>query len=261
MSVSSTGTVPAGWYPDPSGAAQWRRWDGTTWGEATMPYGPPPPDPAWVLREELTWSSLRVFAPLALIAPAASAVVLAAQTGVYGPIRQWFRRVWSDDLHGRPTPPVPTVQGSPIASATDFAVLIAVIVGLLAWSRFCKACIRVSVLARYPQQHSPGLASLSLLLPLVGPFVASSATRESLPKGHEARRVLEWGWRCVVLGQLALVGTVAVVWSTPSLVGAWVAAGACVLAWAAASVLLPIGLGAISEDHATLHVRSAVRPS
>jgi hypothetical protein len=33
--------IPPGWYPDPSGARQWRVWNGTSWSELTRPYGEP----------------------------------------------------------------------------------------------------------------------------------------------------------------------------------------------------------------------------
>lgn len=33
--------VPAGWYPDPSGAAPWRWWDGQRWSHETHSGGPP----------------------------------------------------------------------------------------------------------------------------------------------------------------------------------------------------------------------------
>lgn len=33
---------PPGWYPDPSGARQWRVWTGTTWSEVTRAYGDHP---------------------------------------------------------------------------------------------------------------------------------------------------------------------------------------------------------------------------
>ncbi|HEY1762506.1 MAG TPA: DUF2510 domain-containing protein [Acidimicrobiales bacterium] len=39
MSLSSPYDVPPGWYPDPSGARQWRVWTGATWSEVTRPYG------------------------------------------------------------------------------------------------------------------------------------------------------------------------------------------------------------------------------
>lgn len=35
----STGQVPAGWYPDPTGARQWRVWNGAAWSNVTRPYG------------------------------------------------------------------------------------------------------------------------------------------------------------------------------------------------------------------------------
>jgi len=31
--------VPPGWYPDPSGARQWRVWNGTAWSDVTRTYG------------------------------------------------------------------------------------------------------------------------------------------------------------------------------------------------------------------------------
>lgn len=39
----SVGAPPAGWYPDPSGARQWRVWTGADWSSATRPYGDPAP--------------------------------------------------------------------------------------------------------------------------------------------------------------------------------------------------------------------------
>lgn len=35
---SSDVPVPSGWYPDPSGARQWRVWTGTQWSTLTRPY-------------------------------------------------------------------------------------------------------------------------------------------------------------------------------------------------------------------------------
>lgn len=59
-------TPPAGWYPDPTGAAQQRFWDGQQWAEAlaaptviTVPvYAPPPKD--WAQRHP-AWTTLIVF--------------------------------------------------------------------------------------------------------------------------------------------------------------------------------------------------------
>jgi len=253
--------VPAGWYPDPSGSAQWRRWDGAAWADATMPYGPPPPEAAWVLREQLTWGSLRTIAPISLLSPAAAAIVIASQTSEYGPLRSWLRQFVNDQLHGRAAPPMPTVPSSTIAVVTDYAVWIAVIIGLLSWMRFSSASIRVASLARYPQHHNPSRASASLFVPLLGPFVASSSTRASLPAGHEARRLLDVGWMWVLVGQVALIGVVTVVWSTPSLLAAWAVAALCAVSWIAAAVELPQGLAAIAQDHESLGVRLAPRRS
>ena len=42
----STAQVPAGWYPDPTGARQWRVWNGAAWSNVTRPYGEASATPA-----------------------------------------------------------------------------------------------------------------------------------------------------------------------------------------------------------------------
>jgi len=42
VSLTSPSPIPPGWYPDPSGARQWRVWNGAAWTELTRPYGEPP---------------------------------------------------------------------------------------------------------------------------------------------------------------------------------------------------------------------------
>jgi uncharacterized protein DUF2510 len=39
VSTAVTSAPPPGWYPDPSGARQWRVWTGTAWSDVTRPYG------------------------------------------------------------------------------------------------------------------------------------------------------------------------------------------------------------------------------
>ncbi|HUY43537.1 MAG TPA: DUF2510 domain-containing protein [Acidimicrobiales bacterium] len=46
MSTTPLPAVPPGWYPDPSGARQWRVWTGTAWSELTRPYGPESKEPS-----------------------------------------------------------------------------------------------------------------------------------------------------------------------------------------------------------------------
>jgi hypothetical protein len=38
VSVASSSPLPAGWYPDPAGAPQWRVWNGREWSNVTKPY-------------------------------------------------------------------------------------------------------------------------------------------------------------------------------------------------------------------------------
>ena len=46
MSIDSPTSVPAGWYPDPSGAPQWRVWNGRDWSTVTKRFDSHAPVPA-----------------------------------------------------------------------------------------------------------------------------------------------------------------------------------------------------------------------
>lgn len=249
---------PIGWYPDPSGAAQWRRWDGTSWGEATMPYGPPPPDAASLQLERNAWQFLRGVAPWGLLAPALFAFALASDSATFGPLRRYVRQWWNADLHHRPLPPVPTTGTSSTAvSLTYVVVWLVSIVGIGAWLRFTLASTRVVTLARYPSRHHAAWTCVTFFIPILGPLVALSASCEWLPDGHEARRSLVVGWWLVAAGEIAIVALWATTLSTSSLAAAWGVAAVCAAIWTAAAIELPRGLQAIAEDHASLGVRRA----
>ena len=197
---------PDGWYPDPSGAAQWRRWDGTSWGSATLPYGPPPPDASSLLVERGAWLFLRTIAPWGLIAPALLALAMAADSATLAPLRHFLRQWWEADLHHRPLPQVPaTGTSSGAVSVTFFVVWLVTIVGIGAWLRFVLASSRVAAAATYPRRQGPTWTCLSIFIPFVGPAVAASASRAWLPQGHEARQALSFGWGLVALGELLVL--------------------------------------------------------
>ncbi len=48
MSLTPPPAVPPGWYPDPSGARQWRVWTGERWSDVTRSYGERPTPPSLV---------------------------------------------------------------------------------------------------------------------------------------------------------------------------------------------------------------------
>lgn len=256
--VARPGVPPEGWYPDPGGAPQWRRWLGTTWGDTTMPYAPKPPDAQALIREQDYWSSLRPLARIAIGAPALAAISLAAESPKFAVARRWVRAYFDASLHHRATPSLPAnayPQSSTIDSLVTIAVTVLGILGLLAWLRFSAQAIRVAASAKYPQRHGPIAASASLLVPLIGPLVASAASRANLPTGHEARSVLNRGWALVVAGETAYLAlNVTELW-TASLALTWVVASVCIIAWGSAAYVLPLGLAAIAEDHETLAVR------
>jgi hypothetical protein len=249
---------PAGWYPDPGGGAQWRRWLGTSWADATMPFSPPVPDDLTLARERAAWWGLRVVAPWALAAPAFAAVSLASESRSFAAVRRWLHAYVSAELHHRALPSLPTSSipaGTTADSFITFAVLVLTFLGFVAWLRFSSSSIRVAKAAKYPQRHSPVAASASMVVPVIGPFVASSASRANLPDGHEARPVLALGWGLVVAGEVSFFALYVTVLWTSSLPLAWAIAALCGVAWIAAAFELPLGLAAIAEDHEGLDVR------
>jgi hypothetical protein len=255
-------TPPIGWYPDPSGAAQWRRWDGTSWGETTMPYGPPPPDAATIQMERSAWLFLRSVAPWGLVAPALFAIALAADSATFGPLRRYVREWWRAEVHHRPLPPVPATGSSSVAVSVTYAVVWLVsIVGIGAWLRFTLASTRVVAAARYPSRHRATWTCLSFFIPILGPLVALSASCAWLPEGHEARRLLAAGWSLVAVGELAIAALWVTTLATSSLTATWSLAVVCAGLWVAAAVELPRGLEAVADDHASLGVRRTPAPS
>ncbi len=95
MSLSPSYEVPPGWYPDPSGARQWRVWTGTTWSEVTRPYGERSVttsqrssvslDLVSALRRVLTTGIVGVLGGLGLLVS-----VLAHWPGTAHPAPEWF---------------------------------------------------------------------------------------------------------------------------------------------------------------------------
>lgn len=246
-----------GWYPDPGGTPQWRRWDGTTWGDATMPFGPPPPDEWTIARARSAWLYLRPLAPWAIAAPALGAIMVAA-------LRVWYHAYFQAAAHNRPTPTLTSVTSgstSIVITLTNYAVFFVTLFGLVGWIRFSASSMRVAAGARYPMRLNPAAASLALLVPFLGPIMAWLVSRDCLPTGHEARRALGLGWSLVGLGELGTTAIYLTVLSTSSAFAAWAAAVVCGAVWVAAAIALPIGLEAIADDQASFGVRLRSAPS
>ena len=260
VSLPPAAGVPEGWYPDPSGAPSWRRWEGARWGDAMMPYGPKPPDAQLVVREQTTWQLLRGVAPWTIAAQALGVAALASETSTYGALRRWIRAAWRADLHHQALPALPNGSvgsSSTIITITHLVVLAATVMGVVGWLRFSAASMRVAIAAGYHQRHHPVATGLLFFIPVAGPLVALAASRASLPTGHEARGPLGAGWALIAAGELAWVALYATVLATPSATAAWVVAASGVLAWVAAALVLPTSLEAIAQDHATLNVQMA----
>lgn len=95
MSLPSSYTIPPGWYPDPSGARQWRVWTGADWSDVTRPYGEANGATAprfgtslhlvLALRRVLTIGIIGVLGGLGLLVS-----VLAHWPGTAHPAPEWF---------------------------------------------------------------------------------------------------------------------------------------------------------------------------
>jgi Protein of unknown function (DUF2510) len=89
----SSAPVPSGWYPDPSGARQWRVWTGTQWSELTRPYGELAPARSIVSDLSLIQALHRLvrygiagdFAGISILVS-----VLAHWPGTAHPVSEWF---------------------------------------------------------------------------------------------------------------------------------------------------------------------------
>ena len=84
---------PSGWYPDPSGARQWRVWTGTQWSELTRPYGDVAPAPSIVsdlalihaLHRLLRYGIVGDFAGISILVS-----MVAHWPGTAHPVTMWF---------------------------------------------------------------------------------------------------------------------------------------------------------------------------
>lgn len=93
VSLTPPSTVPPGWYPDPSGARQWRVWTGTGWSELTRAYGEPVASTSVLsslplidaLHRLLRYGIVTFFAGLGLVVN-----VLAHWPGTAKPTPLWF---------------------------------------------------------------------------------------------------------------------------------------------------------------------------
>lgn len=93
MSLTPNSTVPPGWYPDPSGARQWRVWTGANWSELTKPYGEPVVEPSVVpslpligaLHRLVLYGIVAFFAGLGLVVN-----ILGHWPGTANPVPVWF---------------------------------------------------------------------------------------------------------------------------------------------------------------------------
>ncbi|MHB8379364.1 MAG: DUF2510 domain-containing protein [Acidimicrobiales bacterium] len=93
MTLSPSYDVPPGWYPDPSGARQWRVWNGTAWSALTRPYGEGVSTPRFASNLSLVQAlrRLRDAGVVGVVGGLGLLVgVLAHWPGTAHPVPEWF---------------------------------------------------------------------------------------------------------------------------------------------------------------------------
>jgi hypothetical protein len=250
-------TPPIGWYPDPAGAPAWRRWEGRDWGTDTVAYGQAGPDSTLVAAEGRAWSRLHPIIAFAIASPAVLLAVLSTQRPYLREIAVWDRQFMSALQHGTARPSLPRFPGSSAVVMLTVVAGILAIVGLASWFAYVTAATRVAKAAGYANTHSRAETTILFLIPILGIFLAWTATRDCLPKGHEACRPLAEGWTLIAVGEVLWIAFGQVAGNLGDGAAAWSVVIASALVWVAAAIILPKGLAAIVDDHRSFDVRPA----
>ena len=151
MSDEQSSAPPSGWYPDPSGAREWRVWNGREWSEAKRPFGDEP------------------------IATAALLEVITAQNALcrYGVVAYYGGLgLLIDAYHHRPAVDAAT-------SWTTFTVLItlalgAALIGHLAFTRATATLM----------DHATGAAGMPIINVVQWSRLAFARSNHTLPLGR-----------------------------------------------------------------------------
>ena len=248
---------PAGWSPDPAGGPAWRRWEGRGWGTDTVAYAAAPPEHALIAAEERAWSRLRPIITFAIASPAVLLAVLGTQRPFLREVATWDRQFMSAVQHGTTRPPLPKFPGSSAVVLLTLVACVLAIVGLASWFAYITAATRVAKAAGYANTHNRAEMTIVFLIPFLGPFLAWTASRDCLPKGHEACRTLAEGWTLIALGEALWIAFGQIAGSSGMSGAAWTLVVASAAVWVTAAMVLPRGIAAIVEDHRALDVRPA----
>ncbi len=216
--------APAGWYPDPSGFAVWRWWDGYTWtGHVSSPPSSPP-QPAFVgqplppgflsvhdrfatEQRAVPWGKRAFFGYLVIIG---LELVTARLEG------SWLRKSFDiGRIQARTGAGYVDVHQPGALTAAILlmlAVEIPVFIVLLTWQ---YRAAKTAELLRLPAAVSPGLGVAGWFIPIVNFWFPYQAIRDCLPPEDAGRRVVARMWAYfiativsnVITVVLALVGT------------------------------------------------------
>jgi hypothetical protein len=225
--------TPPGWYPDPSGWAAWRWWDGDAWtGYASTPPGPAPAAAAYAERRpgmvagpsvhdmfadeqrSVPWAKR-----VAVAYPVLTVIGMASNWSQSSKVRAEFdllRTIFRSGSSPARNQQLLALshQSSALAIIAQLLSLVSIpmTIVLLVW-QFRSA--KTAQLLRMPARLVPGLGVGGWFIPVVSLWFPYLAIRDCLPPGHPGRRVVLQMWLCylgtrfagLVTGVLILVGT------------------------------------------------------
>ena len=181
---------PPGWYPDPSGAAGWRWWDGYAWSQATQGINRRASQDMWRQQESDLFRWAR-WTPVAIMALAA------AQAAVLATMGPAFAAFWSQI--GANIQAAQNNPGGPLPALPHLPTLMPLqIMGLLQLGLMVLMALwqyRAAHMARdlgLPARYSPGWGAWGWFIPVVQLWMPFRAMADLLPPGHPARRRMIW---------------------------------------------------------------------
>lgn len=239
MDDSERGGALPGWYPDPSGAAAWRWWDGHTWtgyaapsptGPAAAgqlgrptPHGVPSVGDRFAAEQRAVPWGKRAFAGYLVIV--GLGLLTAWQEGSW--LRHVFHIVRTQTTFGSG---YADFHQSAALTATiwlTIAAEAAVYVALLIWQ---YRAAKTAQLLRLPAALSPGLGVGGWFIPVVNFWFPYQAIRDCLPPGDDGRRVVFRMWMSfiAVLASDIITTVLAFAGTAAAFAFAAVTLGACV---------------------------------
>jgi hypothetical protein len=253
---------PFGYYPDPSGAAQWRWWSGRQWGDQTLDRrGGNRNALQRAVEREATMAKalLDWICTTVAIAAAFRALVEFATVPDQLRLARWAHRVMAASLHGQSNltaalqrEPTTTTTGAlhlaqVLANTSTFITL----AGAVVFLRFLRRAVGTASIVGYPARYSVRGATIAWFVPFVNLVVPNLALADCLAPADPRRRAT----RALLVASLAVLlvpATELLSFASPSRATCAIASivtAAATVAWA---VTAHRAVAAVHHDHANV---------